>query len=303
MKIRMMTLALLAGGIGMAAVPALGFDLGPLKLNKFIDGADSVIKRAESAVKVGTAVTRSIESFTPLQKHFIGRAVGATVLSRYQPFEDHEALHYLNVLGQALAQNSDQPETYAGYRFLILDTEEINAFAAPGGLIFVTRGLLRCCRSEDALAAVLAHEIGHVQKKHGLQAIRTSRIQGAFATAWNESATIIDNNKLGQLTSTFSDSINDITTAMFNGYSRSAEQEADRDAVIILKRTGYDPNGLVDMLKVMDDRYSPGGQGFSRTHPAPADRIANVREVIGGHEQVRDTAQRQQRFTGIVSRI
>ena len=81
-----------------------------------------------------------------------------------------------------LSKTSDLPETFGGYHFLILDSDEINAFAAPGGFIFVTRGLLRCCKHEDAAAAVLAHEIGHVELRHGLQAIKKSRITTALTT-------------------------------------------------------------------------------------------------------------------------
>ena len=83
-------------------------------------------------------------------------------------------------LGQSLAQFSERPETFGGYHFLALDSAEINAFAAPGGLILVTRGLLDCCQTEDELAAVLAHEIGHVEKQHGLRAIRTGRLNSAL---------------------------------------------------------------------------------------------------------------------------
>ncbi len=76
------------------------------------------------------------------------------------------------MLGQSLVIFSDRPETFGGYHFLLLDSNEINAFAAPGGLILVTRGMLQCCANEDELAAVLAHEIAHVEKKHGLTAIK-----------------------------------------------------------------------------------------------------------------------------------
>jgi beta-barrel assembly-enhancing protease len=80
------------------------------------------------------------------------------------------------------------PETFGGYHFLILDSDEINAFAAPGGLIFVTRGMLRCCDSEDAVAAVLAHEVGHVQHQHGIQTIRKPALTSAFTILAAEGA-------------------------------------------------------------------------------------------------------------------
>jgi len=286
---------LAAIAVVLAAVPVLGLDLGTLNLDKLID-------RASSAIKVGETVSKSAENFTPSQEHYIGRTVSAMVLGRYRPLLDNDATYYVNLLGQTLAQAADQPETYTGYHFLLLDTEEINAFAAPGGLIFVTRGLLRCCQSEDDLAAVLAHEIGHVQRKHGLQTIKKSRLKTAFSTVWDESATILDNQKLGQVTGAFGGTIDDITGALFNGYSRSAELEADQDAVTILRRVGYDPNGLVSMLMIMEQRFVGDRTGFAKTHPAPADRIAAVRQVIGRYNPVSSPAVRQQRFLKFVGR-
>ena len=151
--------AVISGCEGMEEAATIGASLGQ---------ATGVItdQQAESIIKSGQAVARGFEDITPEQEYYIGRAVGASLLDQYPPYENRDANLYVNTMGQALAQVSDLPETFNGYHFLILDTNEINAFAAPGGLIFVSRGMLRCCRTEDAVAAVLAHEIGHYQKKH-----------------------------------------------------------------------------------------------------------------------------------------
>ena len=85
-------------------------------------------------------------------------------------------------------QASDLPAIFGGYHFLVLNSNDINAFATPSGLVFVTRGLLRCCRDEDALAAVLAHEIGHIQLRHGMQAIEKARVTEALTTIASEGA-------------------------------------------------------------------------------------------------------------------
>jgi predicted Zn-dependent protease len=205
---------------------------------------------------------------------------------------------YLNVLGQTLAQASDLPETFGGYHFSILDSEEINAFAAPGGLIFVSRGMLRCCKHEDAVAAVLAHEIGHVQYKHGLQAIQKSRVTAALTTIALEGGKSFGGEKLAQLTQVFENSLADITTTLVkNGYSRSFESQADAAAVVILRRVGYNPQGLVDMLKVMEQRLTPGGLDFAKTHPAPKDRIKEIQKTIGDPTEIKAPAGRQARFT------
>ena len=103
--------------------------------------------------------------------------------------------------------------------------------------------------------------------------------------------------ELAELTQVFGDSISDITTTLItNGYSRSFEKQADMAAVIILQRVGYDPNGIVDMLNVMQERLQPGGLDFAKTHPSPEDRIADIQEVIGSYSKVETPGVRQQRF-------
>ena len=237
--------------------------------------------QAESINKTTAAVSKTFEDITPSQEYYIGRTVGATILHKYKPFDKEEPVRYLNTLGQALALASERPETFGGYHFMILDTSEINAFAAPGGLIFVSRGLIHCCKTEDALAAVLAHEIGHVQLRHGLQAIEKGRITSAVTTLAAESGKNLGGQQLAELTKSFEGAITDITgTLVNNGYARKLEFQADASAVKTLKNIGYDPNALVAMLEEMDRHLKPGGAGFAKTHPQPKDRIDELRKII-----------------------
>ena len=253
--------------------------------------------QAESIKKTTVAVARTFQEITPEQEYYIGRAVGAVILQTYRPYENEAATRYINTLGQTLAKASDMPETFGGYHFLILDADEINAFATPGGLIFISRGLIGCSRNEDALAAVLAHEIGHVQSKHGLQAIHTSRITAALTTIGMEGAKTFAGDQLAGLTETFGESITDITKTMVNnGYSRAFEREADQGAVTILKRVGYNPDGLVDMLREMEKRLKPGGLDFAKTHPSPESRIKGIENSIGPYAPVIEPRERQNRF-------
>jgi len=243
--------------------------------------------QGESIRKTSAAVGQAFTDITPEQEYYIGRAVGATVLERYQAYDNAAATRYLNTLGLALAQASELPETFAGYHFLILGSDEINAFAAPGGLIFVTRGMLRCCRNEDEVAAVLAHEIGHIQQKHGLQAIKKSRLTTALTVLGTESAKQLGGEELADLTAAFEGSIRDVTATLINsGYSRAFEYEADGAAVTILDRVGYDSRALVTMLEIMQTKLKSGGPGFGKTHPAPPMRIAEVnsRRALGRAE-------------------
>ncbi|MGD9610152.1 MAG: M48 family metalloprotease [Desulfovibrionaceae bacterium] len=251
-------------------------------------GGSPVGDYATSAVKGVTAIAHASEDFTPEQEYYIGRAVGATLLTRYHPLNDPRANAYVNEVGQALAMFSDMPQTFGGYHFLIMDSPEINAFAAPGGLIFITRGMLRCCSGENALAAVLAHEIAHVQGKDALRAIKRSRVTEAFTIIGGEAVKHAVGGDLAQLTSIFTDSIGDIMGTMVNnGYSKTLEYQADKTAITILTRTGYDAAGLPDMLTEMQKRLTPGGLDFAKTHPAPADRItqlASLARVAEIHE-------------------
>ncbi len=260
--------------------------------------------QAESITKSSKAVARSFEDFTPEQEYYIGRTVGAVITNKYKPYQYKKANAYINLLGQTLANASDMPETFNGYHFLILDSDEINALSAPGGLIFITRGILRCCRDEDAVAAVLAHEIGHVQFKHGLQAIKKSRITSALVILGTEGAKTFGGEDLANLTKTFEGSISDITSTMINnGYSRSFERQADVGAVTILKRVGYDPDGLVDMLKEMEKKLKPGGPDFAKTHPSPESRIADIQKHIGKYAKVQEPKVRQKRFLAALGNI
>ena len=111
--------------------------------------------QAESIGRVSDAVSKAAEEINPEQEYYIGRTIGAVITSKYKVYQNNSATDYINVMGQGLSKFSDMPETFGGYHFLVLDSDEINAFAAPGGFIFISRGLLRCCKDEDAVAAVL----------------------------------------------------------------------------------------------------------------------------------------------------
>lgn len=243
------------------------------------------------------SIRRTYKDLTPEQEYFIGRSVSATILESYSVWDQPAATEYINLLGQALALVSDRPETFGGYRFLILDSDEINAFAAPGGYIFVSRGMLALCASEDELAAVLAHEIGHVQHQHGLQSIRTARITSAFSIGAFAAARTLGSQDVRQLTEIFGGTIEDVTrTLTTSGYSRRAEREADAAAVAILKRVGYDPHALIRMLRHMDERLEPGGRDFARTHPPPQERIRDIQRMVRSVPQPDIPAARQTRF-------
>jgi len=256
---------------------------------------------AQAVTRSAQAVEKSWQDLTPEQEYYIGRAVVAQVLQTYPPLDRPLSNEYLNLLGQSLAAFSKRPETFGGYHFLLLDSDEINAFAAPGGLILVTRGMLRCCRNEDELAAVLAHEICHVELKHGLSAIKQGRLTEAFTIIASESAKQMAGEELASLTEAFEGSVSDVVmTLTTSGYSRKQERAADAAAVELLQRAGYPAAAMITMLERMDERLADsGGVGFAKTHPSAKSRADALRATISDAGFAPDTV-RQQRFSAAI---
>ncbi len=269
------------------------------RIGTTVGAATGVIsgQQADSINKSASAMGQAMEKLTPENEYYIGRAVAATLLQTNKPYDNPALNRYLNLLGQTLAAASDKPETFGGYHFLAMDTHEINAFAAPGGLILVSRGLLRCCKNEDALAAVLAHEVGHIQGEHAINAIKKSRLTTVFTTLAVETGKSLGGAEVAQLTTALEGSITDITSTLVNsGYSRKYEKEADDAAVTILQRVGYNPMGLKDMLTEMGRRLEKSQAGFAKTHPDPADRIDDIDPLIRGFGPAVSPKSRQTRF-------
>lgn len=260
--------------------------------------------QAQSINKSAGAIDKASESMTPEQEYFIGRTVAATILSQSKPYDSRVITTYLNTIGQYLAMFSEKPETFGGYHFLVMDTPDISAFAAPGGFILVSRGMLRCCKTEDALAGVLAHEIGHVELNHGMLAIDKSRYTAVVTTLLAEGAKSMAGGNVAELTKAFEGSISDITSKMVNsGYARKYEFQADKSAATILHRAGYSPDGLVNMLAEMEKQLKPGGHDFAKTHPAPKDRIDELNKLISKGPVAAPSPERQKRFSAAMREL
>jgi predicted Zn-dependent protease len=242
------------------------------------------------------AVQKANEEITPEQEYYIGRAVAATVLGMYKAWDSPKANDYVNSLGRSLSLASVLPETFSGYHFLIMDSDDINAFGAPSGFILVSRGLLRCATNEDEVAAILAHEIGHVSLKHGMSAISSARKTEALVEIGKFAASSSDSGVLRDLTASFGGVIGDIVKTMVtSGYSRDLEKQADMEAIKILHDVGYDPQALVRVLTVMKTKLKPDGKDFAKTHPDPAVRIAYLNDAIKAQTAVPSVTGAQQK--------
>lgn len=206
----------------------------------------------------------------PDKEREIGFGIAATVAGRYPLVNDRELVEYVNLVGQAVAQQSIRG-TDVQFRFGVLDTEDVNAFAAPGGYIFVTRGALALMETEADLAGVLAHEVAHVDQMHVLDEIRRSSV---MQTAQKEAD--LDGPLLDRLAE-FGGSL------LFTGLSREDEMESDSLGVLYATATGYEAAGLVRFLERLVEAEGSQAEGMAEwlaSHPSTAERLEVLRRQL-----------------------
>jgi len=204
-----------------------------------------------------------------------GREVAARVVARYGLYENPKLMKYVNLVGRVLVMNTNRPELE--FHFAVLNTDEINAYAAPGGYIFVTRGAVAKMQDEAELAGVLAHEIGHVVEKH---VVKELNIKGSDDSAVSGLARVIggssDSARLA-----FAQAVDQAMDMLFkNGSQREDETQADRDAVLFCALSGYEPAGLVRYFERINGIKGKQTEVLDKTHPAYADRIAWLKGTI-----------------------
>ena len=265
-------------------------------------GLGGISPTIDAVNKSATAIDKASEDFTPENEYYIGRAVGANILEKYNPYtSDRSLILYLNKICRAITVNSPMPELYNGYYVMILDSDEIIAFATSGGHIFITRGLLACTDSEDSLAAVVAHEVAHIQLQHNIKAIKASRTtQAVMVTGTSVVSVAGQGTELGKLASLFGEDVNKAVTSVVNsGYSQSQEFDADNLAMSLMASAGYEPSSLVSMLKLLAQNQPKNAGGFGKTHPSPEKRIKNAEGKLKAYK-VEDTREyRQKRFQSV----
>ena len=253
---------------------------------------------AQIALKAAPKVAKASRPINDSEEYYVGRAVAARILSTNRLYTDPQLTQYVNEVGETVARKSPMPHTYKGYHFAVLDTSEPNAFACPGGIILVTKGLVVMCGNEDELAAVLAHEVAHVANKDGINSISKARWTEVLTTLGTESAKQYGGAG-GQLVTLFEGSIDDVfKTIVVNGYSRSAEEAADAQAVKTLQKAGYDPAALEALLTKMASK-SGGATGIYRTHPPTADRLAKLKSETPKGKPGKMEEVRTKRFQSI----
>jgi predicted Zn-dependent protease len=274
---------------GLPAVPIGSQEQGPLDRDRRIADALSEMNRGFSALE---------HDISPEDEYYIGRAVGADILKKYKPYrEKGEFPAYLNKICQALALHAGAAP-FNGYHVMILDSPELNAFATSGGHILICRGLAETAASEDMLAAVIAHEIAHIQLRHGIAMIREARLPRELRAAADRAGEIArrDTEPAGGF---FADSVREIAdTLLTSGYSEQQEFEADSLAAALLASAGYEPSGLIDMLLAIK-KTAEDYPGAIRSHPPVIFRLANVERLIKQYPLRNTRAFRVPRFNAL----
>jgi predicted Zn-dependent protease len=216
----------------------------------------------------------------------MGEQVNAQIMQQERVYNDIELQNYVQYVGTKLAQKSHRPEL--NYRFTVLDSKDVNAFALPGGYIYVTRGLLAYLNSEAELAAVLGHEIGHITARHAVRqhsATQLTSLGTAIGSAFIPGVGQAGYELAGVL-----------GTALLRGYGREHELEADRLGAEYLARTGYDPDAMIEVISVLksqellelrlarDEGREPRVyHGLFSTHP---DNDTRLQEVVANASKV-----------------
>ena len=261
------------------------------------------------------------KDLTPENEYYVGRSVSTNLLSRaqykYVESEDWKAgkfgatTAYVNAVGNVLAaaamgspRKDDRPSPIAGWHFIIVDDDQINAFAASGGFILVNKGLIKAARNEDELAAVLAHEVAHTVRGHALGSIKKARMAGVYKEML-DSTVQLDAKQLGALSQAFEGAMDDMIDSMVvKGYSRDTEFEADRIGLKIMVDAGYDPNAFISLLENVEKKLPKAAEGgMKATHPSPKDRIAKLKSEVGKYEASSPTKVRKERFKTAVAAL
>ena len=203
----------------------------------------------------------------------LGDEVSARLRQDFGVYQDKDVTKYVSLVGKVLTQGSSRP--YLDWQFIVLDTDGVNAFASPGGIVHVTRGLLGLVKTESELAGVLGHEITHVTEKHTVHAIEKNNVVSLGAQEAGSSSGLAQ-SVLSQLAGAAYKSI------ISNAFDRDDEVEADRIGVALANKAGYAPGGLSDVLKRLEERNKNQDQpnGLFASHPLIKDRLANISTTI-----------------------
>lgn len=214
------------------------------------------------------AQSEAVGSMSEQQEVAIGRDITASTLGAYPLVRDEKLQRKLNSIGLWVALQSSRPNL--PWRFAAVESPAINAFAAPGGTVMITRGMLDAVSNEAELACVIGHEIGHITRKHHLTVLQNSlRTRGVADLALSASGKNTELNKM---------LLNEGKEIFTKGLDRSAESEADADGVLLAAKAGYDPGACLSFMQRLASMKGDSNALASlyKTHPSAADRATDI---------------------------
>ena len=245
----------------------------------------------DEAPQFGSLVKRATQvrdiQMTDAEEQKLGEAVSEKIRTRYGVVQDPAIHRYVSLVGTVLAQASSRPTL--NWRFIVLDTDGVNALAAPGGFIHITRGALSLMKNEAELAGVLGHEIVHVTERHTIMAIQKGKMVQIGADETIGSSAI------------FSQLVDKSYQVVYAGFGRGEELESDRKGAALANAVGYDPARLGAFLSTISERNkdSTEKQGFFDSHPAMKERLDKLGATIKA-EKLSATATVDARFASHV---
>ena len=222
-----------------------------------------------------------------------GRRAHQQVLQEYGAYANPRLQAYVNGLGQKLAQQSHRANLQ--WTFTVLDSPEINAFALPGGYVYITRGIMAYVDSEAELAGVIGHEIGHVTARHGAQRATRQQAAGLGVLAATVLGAVLESQGVGGATDLASQVSQTAAAGYIASYSREQELQADRLGAEYLARSQCDPQNMVDLITLLQNqerfaaetaraegRPVPSGANWLASHPSNDQRLADIRQIATG---------------------
>lgn len=213
-----------------------------------------------------------------------GRVLAARILGKYAYYENDKLNNYVNKIGKGLAQFANRPEIE--FKFAVVDSESINAFAAPGGYVFITKGAIQQMEDEAELAAVIAHEIAHITERH---IVKELNIKGTDASPASGFAQVLGGGS-GAVKAVFTQMVDQAADILFEkGLKHQDEFDSDKVATLIITSAGYDSLALKRYLIKISNTENET-KGITSTHPSFGERIKNV-DLILAENQLADKKQ------------
>ena len=237
-----------------------------------LGGLGKIKKIGDKAVDTKSKIDEM--TFTDEEEQQMGDRVSLQLRNRFGVYQDEKVTKYVTLVGSVLAASSTRPKL--DWKFIVLDTDGVNAYAAPGGFVHITRGLLGLMKNEAQLAGVLGHEITHITSKHTINAIKKS---GVISLGSDLSGTGASYQT--QLIAKFAGLAFE---KLYEGeWSRDDEDNSDEVGAQIASKSGYAPGGMVEVLKTLSERNAGRQErnGLFASHPSMKDRIANIQKLIG----------------------